>query len=255
MTTETVQQDFREKISTKIWLEPDGKERFRVFTPFIFEDGDHLSIVLKKQGVRWVLSDEAHTYMHLTYDIEESDLRSGTRESIISNVLSVFEINDQDGELILEVLDERYGDALCSFIQALIKISDVSYLSRERTRSTFMEDFRTLLSEKAPESRRTFDWFHPTFDPGGKYRVDCRINGMERPIFVYALTGDLKTRDATISLLQFEKWRVPHRPVAIFEDKQSISHRVLARFSDVCQTQFSSLESVRDDIFQLLEDL
>ena len=50
MTTETVQQNFREKVSTKIWIEPDGNERFRVFTPFMFEDGDHLSIVLKKEG-------------------------------------------------------------------------------------------------------------------------------------------------------------------------------------------------------------
>ena len=69
--------------------------------------------------------------MHLTYDIEERDLRSGTRQSIISNVLSIFEIDDRDGELIIEVLDDRYGDALYSFIQALIKISDVSYLSQE----------------------------------------------------------------------------------------------------------------------------
>jgi hypothetical protein len=255
MTTETVQQNFREKVSTKIWIEPDGNERFRVFTPFMFEDGDHLSIVLKKEGIRWVLSDEAHTYMHLTYDIEERDLRSGTRQSIISNVLSIFEIDDRDGELIIEVLDDRYGDALYSFIQALIKISDVSYLSQERAQSTFMEDFRVLLSETAPESRRAFDWFDLVHDPGGKYRVDCRINGMQSPLFVYALTGDLKTRDATISLLQFEKWHVQHRPVAIFEDKQSISRGVLARFTDVCQTQFSNLESVRDDIFHSLKEL
>ena len=254
MAAEIVQQDFRDKVSTKIWLEPDGDERFRVFTPFMFEDGDHLSVVLKKEGIRWVLSDEAHTYMHLTYDMEESDLHSGTRQDIISNVLSIFKIDDRDGELILEVLDERYGDALYSFIQALIKISDVSYLSRERAQSTFMEDFRALLSETAPESRRTFDWFDPAYDLGGKYRVDCRINGMQNPLFVYALTSNLKTRDATISLLQFEKWRISHRPVAIFENKQSIGHGVLARFTDVCQTQFSSLESVRNNIFQLLEE-
>ena len=132
MSVETIEREFRQKISAKIWLVAEGMERFRVFTPFLFEDGDHLSIVLKKKGMRWVLSDEAHTYMHLTYDINERDLHSGTRQKIISNALSMFQVEDRDGELLLEVTDGRYGDALYSFVQALPKIAGVSYLSRER---------------------------------------------------------------------------------------------------------------------------
>ena len=96
--------------------------------------------------------------MHLTYDIEEKDLHRGTRQKIISNALSTFGIEDQEGELVLEVPEERYGDALYSFVQGLLKITDVSFLSRERVRSTFMEDFRALLSEVTPEERRSFDW-------------------------------------------------------------------------------------------------
>ena len=105
-------------------LAAEGMERYRVFTPFLFEDGDHLAIVLKKEGPGWVLSDEAHTYMHLTYDIDEKDLQRGTRQKIISNTLSTFRIEDRDGELVLSVPAERYGDALYSFVQALLKITD-----------------------------------------------------------------------------------------------------------------------------------
>ena len=75
MAMETVERDFQEKVSTKIRLAAEGMERYRVFTPFLFEDGDHLSVVLKRQGARWVLSDEAHTYMRLTYDLDERDLQ------------------------------------------------------------------------------------------------------------------------------------------------------------------------------------
>ena len=57
----------------------------------------HLAIVLKKGRDAVVLSDEAHTYMHLTYDIEEKDLHRGTRQTIISNALSTFGIEDQEG--------------------------------------------------------------------------------------------------------------------------------------------------------------
>ena len=135
MSIETIEREFHEKVSAKVRLASEGMERYRVFTPFLFEDGDHLAIVLKKKGLRWVLSDEAHTYMHLTYDIDEKDLQRGTRQNIISNALSTFRVEDRDGELVLDIPDERYGDALYSFVQALLRITDVSYLSRERVRS------------------------------------------------------------------------------------------------------------------------
>ena len=254
MSIESIEHDFHQKVSAKVRLVPEGMARYRVFTPFLFEDGDHLAIFLKREGSAWMLSDEAHTYMHLTYELDERELQRGTRQKIISNTLSMFQVEDRNGELILGVQDERYGDALYSFVQALLKITDISYLSHERVRSTFLEDFPALMNETVPENRRIFDWHEPQRDPRGMYTVDCRINGMARPLFVHALPSDGKTRDATIALLQFEKWGLDFRSLAIFEDHEAINRKVLARFNDVCEKQFSSLSGNRERITKFLEE-
>ena len=250
----SVEQEFQRSVSEKIWMIPEGIDRFRVFTPFRFDDGDHLAIVLKQQDGRWMLSDEAHTFMHLTYDIDEQDLLRGTRQKIISDAVSVFHVEDRDGELVLDVPDQRFGDTLYDFVQALMKITDVSFLTRERVHNTFAEDFRSLFTKLIPENRREFDWHDSRHDPDGKYAVDCRINGIPKPIFVYALSNDSQTRDATITLHQFEKWEISFNSVAIFSDQEAINRKVLARFSDVCDKQFSSLSSNQGRIDRYIQE-
>ena len=254
MPLDAIEREFKAKVCEKVQITPEGLERCRVFTPFMFDDGDHLSIVLKKDGAGWMLSDEGNTYMRLTYDIDEQDLYRGQRHEIISNALSLFDVEDRDGELVIGVRDGMYGDALFSFVQAILKIADVSYLSRERVRSTFMDDFRGVILDSAPKERVSFDWSDPQLDPQGVYSVDCRINGMERPLFVHALTGDGKTRDATIALLQFEKWEMPFSSLAIFEDQKKIGRRVFMRFSDVCENRIESLAGNHNKVKRIISE-
>jgi len=254
MIESTIEQSFKEKVCNEIRLAEEGIGRYRVITPFMFEDGDHLVIVLRKEANKWVISDEGHTYMHLTYDLDEKLLQSGNRSRIISNVLSANSVLDHDGELQISIADGGFGDALYSFVQALLRISDVSFLTQERVRSTFMDDFHTLMNDSLPAGRMAFDWFDSSNDPSAKYTVDCRVNGMARPLLVFALPGDDRARDATIALLQFEKWQLTFRSLAIFEDQESVTRKVLARFSDVCEKQFSSIGSNRERIQTYLRE-
>lgn len=241
MNMKAIEERFKNKVSQEIRLEKDGIHRYRVFTPFTFDDGDHLSIILRMKAGEWAFTDEGHTYMHLTYALNDADLYRGSRQKIIGRILTSFNVEDQDGELRLPVEGEEFGEALFTFVQALHKITDISFLSSERVRSTFLDDFRKLIEERIPQDRLKFDWTDPKVDPHEKYPIDCRINGMREPLFVFALLNDDRVRDATITLHHFERAQVSYRSLAVFEDQTDVNRKVLARFSDICDKQFSNL--------------
>ena len=253
MSIGTIEKDFIDSISAEIELVPDGRDRFYVYTPFRFNDGDHISIVLKKEPDGWILSDEGHTYMHLTYDLEEQQLFRGIRQDIISRALSSFGVKDRDGELILEIRGTGYGRALYAFAQSLLKITSVTSISRKHThRKTFMGEFKEMIYSVASEDRIELDWFHEKRDPEGKYKVDCRINGMRTPLFVYALSTDRKVNQATIALYEFKAWKLPDFcSVGIIRDQTKVSGKSIDYFRTVANDCYS-LEESRSKIKQVL---
>lgn len=241
MNVTTLQEEFKSKVCEQIDLEPEGEGRFLVVTPFRFDDGDHFVIILKREGNHWIISDEGSTLMHLSYWLDDKVIESGNRKELVDNSLSSFFVQNRNGELVIPVAEDRFGDALFNFIQALAKVTDVSFLSREVVRSTFLEDFRAFLRSQVPEDRLTFDWADDRRDPKRNYVVDCRINSMKRPLFIYALPNDEKVNVATISLLTFERWSFKFQSLGIFEDQESIPRKPLARFSDVVGKTYSNL--------------
>jgi len=247
MNTGSIKDDFKKTVCGQIELNPQGDDRFLVATPFRFSDGDHFVIALKKEGDGWVLTDEANSLMHLSYCMDVDVLEDeGNRKEIFDNSLSLFAVENRGGELVKPVVGDRFGDALFNFVQALMKVSDVSFLTRERVRSTFMEDLFAFLRKNIPPDRIQFNWKSDR-DASGKYPVDARINHMRRPLFLYGVPHEDKMKDVTISLLTFEKWQLKFQSVAVFEDLQAMQKKPLARFLDVNDKPFSSFDDENKD--------
>lgn len=248
MDTRTIKKEFRQRVSDQVDLEPEGIDRFVILTPFRFEDGDYYDIALKREGDRWIITDEASTLMHLSYWLDDKVLESGNRRDIVASALSMFSVENRNGELIIPVTEERFGDALFNFLQALTKVTDVSYLSREIVRSTFLEDFRQFMRENVPHDRLEFDWHDQLHDPARLYPVDCRVNSMKRPIFAFALQSEEKVQISHINLLTFEKWGIPFHSLAVYENMEALPSKPIARFTDVVEKAYSSLEGNRERI-------
>jgi len=46
MSNSRIEQDFQDKVAREVELFQEGSNRFRVFTPFQFDDGDHLMMAI-----------------------------------------------------------------------------------------------------------------------------------------------------------------------------------------------------------------
>lgn len=254
MKMQDLTSSLQQAVSSSIHLLEEGHNRFRVFTPFLFDDGDHFSIVAKLSDGKWMFSDEGHTFMHLSYELNTDAFNSGTRAKIIAATLENFGILEERGALICPFQESNMGAMFFAYVQALCKISDVSYLTRERVVSTFVEDCKNFVSDFVPENRIIIDYHDNRIDAQERYPVDCYVNGMQRPLHVYAVHNDSKCRDVTIIMHHFRKHDIPFESVAVFEDQEKINRRVLARFSDIVGKQFSSLAMNQKDIKKYITD-
>jgi len=253
VSIEEVQGRVIDRMGASITLRPRGAGEFAVVTPFQFGDGDHYVIYLRAlDDGRYELSDGGYTFMHISY--QDMDLERATRAQIIENALARSQVVNDEGELRLTVPGDQVGEGLFTFIQTITHLSDVEYLKRERARNTFMEDLRGALEDMLDPSVRTFDWYDEASDPQRMYQVDCRVDGPAGPLFIFGLLNDDRCRDATITISHFERHNGNFVSMGIFQDQQQINRKVLARFTDVVDRQFSALRGNEERIARYLEE-
>lgn len=251
MDIKSLEKEFRKKVCNEIELFPEGKDRFVISAPFTFEDGDFLNVVLKKNGAGWYFTDEGHTFMHLSYD--DLDFERGKRKEIINSVLETHYLENDSGELKCTVEDNYFSDAFYTFIQGLIKVTDIAFTKRERIRSLFYEEFQEYLRNFFGD-KCNFDYKEPIKDPRGKYPVDCYVEN-EVPLFIFGIYNNDKCRDAMITCLTYERWGFSFTSIGIFENQEDINKKVLARFSDVIEKQYSNLSASKERLPDYLKKI
>lgn len=240
---------FGDSLRDSVEVVPSGPDRYRVHMPVFFDDGDELAMILKKSGDEWVITDEGHTLMRLTYSLDRSELKSGNRAKVIADALSLFRVDNLEGRLTLSVSDDRFADAMFAFTQCVLRVMDVNLLSRERASVTFLDEFKAFVSKTLEKPLRDFQWHDPTRDKEGLYVVDCRIRRPSgRPVFLYAVSTDHKVLSSAIAAHQFEKWNVPNEPMAICSDMVKFSQKDLARLQTVCPKVYPALKGHEERI-------
>ena len=240
MKTTNIETDIRKLLCGEISVVQQGIDRYAIHTPFTFGDGDSFVSILKKEGGVWVLTDEGHTFMHMSY--ENVDFLAGTRGRVLDEALHQHGLDNASGELRMRIpRADQIGHAVFSFVHAMSKVSNVTQFTKEMVRSTFMDDFRDFLETLAPNGPLVFNWNDPVKDPDALYPVDCRINTPRQPWHVFGVANSDKCKNVTITCLKIESIDPAARSIAIFENQAEVNSRAVAQMTDVVFKQFSSL--------------
>ena len=217
-------------------------------TPFTFPDGDHYPIYLSEAGTgNVVLSDRGHTLMHIGYEHDVDTFYDGARATLREQIVRESGIQEDNGTFSVEARPDRLADTLFRFAQALTKIYDLTFLSRERVASTFYEDLKAVLFAMVDEEKVQPDYVPPDVPSGSDYPVDYRLDGQEgTSIFLYGVPNRDKARLTTIMLSHFLLHGLSFESIIVYEDQQEIPRLDLARLTNVAGTAVASLEAEDD---------
>ena len=243
-----LQKLLRERLCAEVLIHRREDDMLMVETPFAFPDGDHFPIYLTEESGGVIrLSDRGHTMIHVSYEHEVDLFYDGARSSLREQIVREYGLQEEEGVFSIETSAGQLAASLFRFGQALTKIYDLTFLSREKVNSTFYEDLRAVVSGILGEESVDFDYTAPGIPYSSHYPVDCHFEGKEGgSVFLYGVTGRDKARLTTIMLSHFLLHRVRFESVIVFANQQEIPRRDLARLTNVSGTAVASLEAEKD---------
>ena len=237
-----------ERLCTKIRIHKRDDEAYMLESPFSFPDGDQIPIYLAETtrgGV--MLSDRGHTLMHISYENDIDAFSEGARAVLWEQIVRECEIQEEEGVFKVETSPEQIVETLFRFGQALTKIYDLTFLSRDRIATTFYEDLKSLLFGIVGEERLELDHTPVDVPHASNYPVDYHLKGRDgSPLFIYGIPNRDKARLTTIMLSHFLLHKLTFESIIVFLNQQEIPRLDVARLTNVAGTAVASLEAEQD---------
>ena len=187
-------ESIKRTICSKTTLESRGVDCYLVHTGFTFQDGDELHILLKKTNDRWILTDEAHTLMWLSY---EDFTLTESRKGLLNKTLRSNNATMEEGRIIIDCTNRDAGQCLMYMIQAILQTADLLYLNRNNVRNSYNDDVKQMM-RKLLGDRCEFD--KHINNNGEDYLIDIYVEA-KTPLYVFTISNKDHCKDAIISLM------------------------------------------------------
>lgn len=249
-------KQLRRLICDGIEVIPKGVNSYQVLAPFYFDDGDGYVVYLKTDEEGIYLTDNGHTLMHLSYWLDTSQLThdEGERGNLFNGVLKAYGVVYTGGRLTMRLPREpgSIGNYFLTYIQAITKITDIDYLSRERVRRSFLDDLIRFMKDTYGKNAQE-KWSNSRLDREGTYAVDIRLDLAKVPIYVYAAWSNERALNVVVSILTHKDWKESFRSLVIHEYVDELSKPNIRKVMDASDKQVSAFYGKQDEIKEYIE--
>lgn len=124
---------------------------FRIHQPFYFNDGDCFGLMIKRIDKKWCISDGGHLYFHLGIFVDDDLLVQEPCASYIERCCKMFDIEDRDGEMLLFVEDQNFGEAIYDYLQFCLRFMHVEILAEPEKYGLTKSKRKTNMTELEKE--------------------------------------------------------------------------------------------------------
>ncbi|KPM67204.1 hypothetical protein HB13667_07680 [Pseudomonas putida] len=214
-----------------------------VSLPLTARDGDSFTSYLTRSSAGWRISDAANTMMRLSYENDLGKLLTGPRAKLFETILSENGLQEDDGEIFLEVPADRLVRGLFQLGQGLSRVEDIALWSRSRVESTFYHDLREILYSIVP-SEMVDESYAPAISGGEDYLIDYQIRTQGRPLYLFGVNGKDKARLTTITLLHLKHMGLKFDSMIVCSD-----------FTELPKQDASRLMTAANDIVPVVTDI
>ncbi|CAA2107706.1 DUF1828 domain-containing protein [Variovorax paradoxus] len=194
-----------------------------VSLPIVGRDGDHLTAYVNEATGGWRVSDMGATLMRLSYENDLAKLLTGARDRLYKTVLKESGLDEDDGEIYIEVPAAELTRGLFALGQGVTRIEDLGLWTRGRVENTFQDDLRGVVIEAAGADSVIENYEVPGLPSAENYPVDFYVKTPREPLYVFGVQNRDKARLATIILQHLASQRARFNSMIVYADIDEIA--------------------------------
>lgn len=242
----TIKQNFNNRISFR----DRGNNIYQVIAPFYHEDGDMYDLFLDINNYNSLIRvcDHGLTLMRLSYTYE---LDTPKKEEIFFQILNDNNIENDNGNLYLEVPTEQLYTAILRFTQVISKISNMQLYRREVIRSMFYDDLREFVLDEFSSLSPVSNYL--PIPEREDLEVDFCFQNAPKKLFLFGVKDNAKARLVTISCLEYMRNTIPFRSIVVHEDFEALSTKDRKIITNVVDKQFTDFSDFKNTAKDYLE--
>ncbi len=232
--TETLQ----ERVSSPVRYYERRQGNYQIIFPIFHEDGDMVDIYFQESpsGSEYVrICDFGMALMRLSYTY---DITTEARGRIFDSILTNNGVHNENGNLFLDCPVNSVYEGILQFAGCVQKVCNMRYWRRETVRNVFYQDLEQWITTSLAVFQPQPDFFPLSDYPNS---VDWSLKHNNRDFYVFGVLGNDKAKNVAISLLEFQKVRLPFFSLVVHEDFEDLGRREQLYLTRNADTQYPSL--------------